>query len=112
MPHLERVGEEEEAPGDRHAHEDRRADLDLPARIAAVGGGARGDREKQERHPVRDDGEAGERGRMELLEHDPVADDVLDRVRHHERRRAGEVRAEYRLPQRDERKAAQASSSG
>src|SRR5690606_23880560 len=47
--------------------------------------------ERQERHPVRDDGEAAQRRRLELLEDDPVADDVLDAVGHH---RAGEAQEE------------------
>ena len=77
-----------------------------------LGGGAGGNREKQERHPVRDDREPCERRRVELLEHDPVADDVLDRVGHHQRRRAGEIAAERRVAQREERGGGYGSSSG
>ena len=58
-------------------------DLDEPAAVVAVGQRAGVDREEQERHPVADHREPGERGRVELLEHHPVADDVLDVVGHH-----------------------------
>ena len=43
-----------------------------------------------------------ERRRLELLEHHPVADDVLDAVGHH-RAAAKEVAAEDRVAQRRER---------
>ena len=47
--------------------------------------------EKSDGHPVADDGEAGQRGRVELLEQHPVADDVLDAVAAHRHRRADDV---------------------
>src|SRR5262249_41775184 len=45
----------------------------------------------------RQDGEAAERLRVELLEDYPVADHVLDRVSHHGQRRADEVGAVARV---------------
>src|SRR5690606_31068280 len=47
--------------------------------------------QQQERQPVCDDCETGERRRLELAEDDPVADDVLDVVGHH---RAGKAEKE------------------
>ena len=59
------------------------ARLDEAPRVEAVVERADRHREQQERQPVRDHREAAERRRMELLEHDPVADHVLDVVGHH-----------------------------
>src|SRR5262249_3637403 len=53
--------------------------------------------------PVRNDREAGERGRVKLLEEDPVADHVLDGVGHHHRGDPDEEQAEPRLAQGGER---------
>ena len=61
------------------------------AAVVAVGERAAVDGEEEERHPVADDGEAAERGRVELLEDDPVADDVLDVVGHHGQQPGDEV---------------------
>src|SRR5262249_8960429 len=55
-------------------------DLDELAAVEAIGERAGVDRKQEERHPVADDREAGERRRGEGLEDDPVADDVLDVV--------------------------------
>ena len=49
-------------------------------------------REKQKRQPVRDHRETAQRRGMELLEHHPVADDVLDVVRHHGQHVGDELR--------------------
>jgi hypothetical protein len=103
MPHLQRVGEKEHAPRDGGRHEERHPDLDDAARIVPVGRGAAVDREQEKRQPVRNDGEAGERGRMEFLEHDPVADHVLDGVGHHHRGHPDEEQAKPRLAQGGER---------
>ena len=91
VPDFERVGHEQHAPGERAEHEQHHADLDQAARVVAVGEHARIDREEQERQPVRDHRIAAERGRMELVEDHPVADHVLDRVRHHGERRGDQV---------------------
>jgi type VI protein secretion system component VasF len=52
---------------------------------------------------VRDHGETGEALRLELLEHHPVADNVLDAVRHHRERRKREIRPETGMTERRER---------
>ena len=103
MPGPEGVREEEEPPGSRGRHEERHSDLDDAARVVAVGRGPAVYREQQEGQPVRDDRESGERGRMEFLEDDPVADHVLDGVGHHHRRHAHEEQAKPRLAQGGER---------
>ena len=91
VPDAQRVGEEEQAPRERRQHEQGLRGLDQLAAVVAVGEGARPHREEQERHPVADDGEAGERRRVELLEDHPVADDVLDVVRGHREHAEEEV---------------------
>ena len=93
VPHLERAGEEEHAPRQRRQHEQRLRDLDQLAAVVAVGERAGVQREQQERHPVADDGEAGQRRRVERLEHHPVADDVLDVVGRHRHQAQREVPA-------------------
>ena len=70
--------------------------------IEAVVERARPDREQQERQPVRDHRKAAERRRLELLVDDPVADDVLDGVRHHRQHGAAEIGAVAGLAQRSE----------
>ena len=70
--------------------------------IEAVGERARPDRKQQERQPVRDHRIAGQRRRVEFLVDHPVADDVLDRVRHHRQHGAAEIGAVAGLAQRDE----------
>jgi len=103
VPDLQRPGDEQHAPGDRHAHEQRHAELDHAAWIEAVGERARVHRKQQKRQPVRDDGEAAERGRIELAEDHPVADHVLDVVGHHRQRREQEVGTEPGVAQSRER---------
>ena len=102
VPDLQRVGEEQHAPAERAQHEQQHAELDDAARIVAVGERARPDREQQERQPVRDHRVAAERRRLEFLVDHPVADDVLDRVRHHRQHGAAEIGAVAGLAQRDE----------
>jgi hypothetical protein len=102
LPHLQRVGDEEEAPGERGQHEEQHAELNDAARIEAIGERARVDREQQERQPVRQDGEAAQRRRLKLLEHDPIADHVLDAVSHHRQRRGEKEGAKTRVAQRGE----------
>ena len=99
VPHLQRVGEEEVGPAQRRGDEQQHADLDQAPRIEAVGQRAGPHREEQERHPVRDHREAGQLGRCELLVHHPVADHVLDAVRHHRQCVGDEVDAIARMMQ-------------
>ena len=70
--------------------------------VEAVGERARPDREQQERQPVRDHRIAAERRRVEFLVDHPVADDVLDGVRHHRQHGAAEIGAIAGLAQRGE----------
>ncbi len=83
MPDLDGVGEEQERPrrGDAHVHDLRRLN-DFPA-IEAVRQRAEVDGEKQERRPVAEHGKAGEHRRVKFLIQQPVADHMLDVVRHH-----------------------------
>ena len=83
VPHLKRVGDEEDAPSRRCHDEEQHPALDDAARIEPVGQRAYGDRKQQERKPVRQHRKAGQRGRMEFLEDHPIADHVLDIVGHH-----------------------------
>src|SRR5207249_1000433 len=67
------------------------ARLEELAAIEAVGESTRVDGEDEERNPVADDGEAAERRRVERLEDDPVAGDVLDALGRHADERQQEV---------------------
>ena len=69
-------------------------ELDEAPRVEPVVERADRHREEQERQPVRDHREATQRRRVELLEHDPVADDVLDVVGHHRQHERHQERAE------------------
>jgi hypothetical protein len=100
VPHLQGVGDEEVAPAEGRDDEQSHAALDEPSRIEAVGERAGGDREQQERQPVRHHRKAGERGRLEFLKDHPVADHVLDVVGHHREREGEELGAEARIVQR------------
>ena len=100
LPHLQGAGDEEIAPAQRCGDEQRHADLDDPARVEAIGERAGGHREQQERQPVRHDGESRQGRRVEFLIQHPVADDVLDIVRHHGEHESDELGAEARVPHR------------
>jgi hypothetical protein len=102
MPDLQRVGREQDSPAERAQHEQHHPGLDDALGIVAVVERARPDGEQQERQPVRDYREAAERRRFELLVDDPVADYVLDGVRHHGEHRAAEIRSVTWLPERSE----------
>ena len=91
VPDAQAVGQEQISPRQRHAREQHAADLDEAPRVEAIVERADGHREEQERQPVRHHREPAERWRMELLEHEPVADDVLDVVRHHREHECHEV---------------------
>ena len=93
VPHLQRPEQKEHAPRQRRRHEERLRNLNQLPAVVAVGERAGVQREQQERQPVADDGESGERRRTKRLEHHPVADDVLDVVRRHREQVEGEIRA-------------------
>ena len=84
------------------SHEQHLRGLDDPAAVVAVGQRAEVDREQQERHPVADHLEPGQRRGVELLPQHPVGDDVLDVVGHHRQRRAEQVRPAVTVAQRGE----------
>ena len=102
VPHLERAREEEHPPGDRCHHEQALRNLDEPAAVVPIGERARVQREQQKRHPVADDREPGERRRVERLEDDPVANDMLDVVGHHREEADHEVSTVGGNPERGE----------
>jgi hypothetical protein len=62
VPHLKRVGDEENAPSRRRHDEEQHPALDNAARVEPVGERAYGDGKKQEWKPVRQHREAGQRG--------------------------------------------------
>ena len=93
-PHLQRVGDEQNAPPRRRHDEQQHPALDDPARIVPVGQPADGDGKQQKRQPVRQHREAGQRRRMEFLEHHPIADHVLDVVGHHRQHVGRELRSD------------------
>ena len=102
MPRLERAGQEEHPPRDRRQHEQSLGDLYELAAVEAIRERAGMQREQQERRPVTDDREPRQRRRVEHLEYDPVADDVLDVVGRHRQEIDHEVPAVRRNPQRGE----------
>ena len=102
VPNLEGIGQEQDAPAGRDEHEQHHAELDDPAGIEPVGERPGIDREQQERHPVGEHREAGERRRFELLEDDPVADHMLDIVRHHGEHRVTQIGAPAGMAERRE----------
>src|SRR5262249_55715185 len=75
----------------RYEHQEHLRDLDEPAAVEAIGEGARVDGQHQERDPVADDREPAEAWRVERLEDDPVAGDVLDALGGHADERQHEV---------------------
>jgi len=102
VPGFQRVGEEQDAPGERARHEQQHADLDQAAGIVAVGERSHEDAEEQHRQPVRQDRVAAQGGRLEFLEHHPVADHVLDAVGHHRQRRVEKIGTEAGVSQGSE----------
>ena len=102
MPGLQQAGVDEQAPCHGHGHEQQHAGLDDATRVDAVGQRADMHREQQVGHPVRDDRESAQRRRAELLEHDPVADHMLDVVGHHGQHVAEQEAAVMGLAQRGE----------
>ena len=102
VPDGEGAGGEQDAPGERHRHEQRLRALDQLAAVVAVGECAEVRGKQQERQPVADDLEAGQRGGVELLPDHPVGDDVLDVVGHHRQGRAAQVHPAGRVAQRRE----------
>ena len=102
VPDLEGIGQEQDAPAGRHDHEQDHAELDDPARVEPVGERPGIDREQEKRHPVGEHREAGERGRFELLVDHPVADHMLDIVRHHGEHRVAQIGAPAGMAERRE----------
>ena len=79
----QRIGEEQHAPTHGDAHEQQHANLDEPPYIEAIGQHAGVAAEQKIRHPMRNHGKPAQGCGVKLLEYHPVADDVLDIVRHH-----------------------------
>src|SRR2546422_3504491 len=102
VPGPQRSGQEQGAPRERDEHQQRLRDLNEAAAVEPVGEGAGVHGEDQVRHPVADDGEAGERRRVERLEDDPVAGDVLDALGGHADERQQEVVAVVAVVERAE----------
>ena len=103
MPQLQRIREDQHSPDDRHHYEEQHAALNQAPRIDPLGERTDGNREKQERQPMRDDCKAAERRRFEVLEDHPVGDHVLDVVGHHGQHAAGQKRPETGVAQSCER---------
>jgi hypothetical protein len=84
---------------------------DAPA-VEAVGQRPEVHRKKQEWQPVREHREPRQGRRAKQLEHDPVADHMLDVVRHHRGRGRYEVNAEAAVTERGERRLRAARRAG
>jgi hypothetical protein len=91
VPGADRSGQEQHAPGQRRQQQQRLGGLDEPAAVEAIGQRPGVDREEQVGYPVAEDREAGQGRRVERLEDDPVADDVLDALGRHADERYDEV---------------------
>jgi hypothetical protein len=87
------------APAERGGDEQEHTALDDAPWVEAVGERAGGNREQQERQPMRQHGEARQGGGMELLKQHPIADDVLDVVGHHRHYVSEELGAKARMAQ-------------
>ncbi len=100
VPHLQSIGDEEIAPAQGGDDEQRHAALDDAAGVEPIGERAGRDRKGEERQPVRNHGETRQRRGFEFAEHHPIADDVLDVVRHHRQHIGDELRAVAAVTQR------------
>src|SRR5262245_25120201 len=87
MPRLNRIGEKQNRPCRRDTHKDDLGDLDNLSTIVAIGDTAEVDRQQQKGSPMADFGKSRQRRRSELLEQQPITDNVLDVVRHHREHR-------------------------
>ncbi|MET4603496.1 hypothetical protein ABIB90_002974 [Bradyrhizobium sp. JR4.1] len=102
VPHLDRIGDEEETPSARGNNEQQHAALNDAARIDPVGEPANRDREQQERQPVRQHRKARQRRRMEFLEHHPITDHMLNIIGHHRQHVSDELEpVRHRLHRRE-----------
>ena len=103
VPHLKGAGDEEIPPAERGQDEQAHAALNEAARVEPVRQRAGGDREHQEREPVRQHRKPGQRRRVELLIQHPVADHVLDIVGHHRQHVGRELDLKAAIAERRER---------
>src|SRR5262245_46320725 len=94
MPELNRIGIEQERPCCRYSHVHDLRDLNDFAAIVTIGEGSKINPEEQEWRPMAQNREACQHRRLEFLIEQPIADDMLDAVRHHCQRRADEIIAE------------------
>src|SRR5262245_55477602 len=67
MPRLNRIGDKQDGPCRRDAHEDDLGSLDNFSTVVAIGDTAEIDRQQQKRSPVADLRKSRQRRRMELL---------------------------------------------
>jgi hypothetical protein len=94
VPNLNRIGEKENAPGERHRGIHQLRDLDHPPAIVAVRQSAEVNREEQERRPVTDHGKASQHRRVKFLKQHPVTDHMLDviaHLRHHDNKKISAI---------------------
>ena len=97
MPHLQGSGDKKITPAQRCDDEQEHSALNDATRIEAIGKRADGHGKHQKRQPMRHHRETRQGWRMEFLKHHPVADDVLDVVRHHRQDVGEELGTESRM---------------
>jgi hypothetical protein len=85
LPQRHRVGQKHDAPAHRYADEQQHADLNQAADIEAIRQPPLNPANSRNGTQCDMTAKAAQRRRMKLLEHHPVADDVLDVVGHHRR---------------------------
>ena len=100
VPDFYRVRVKQYRPGRRHTHVHDLCDLNHFAAIEAIGESAEVNGEEQERRPVAEHGKAGQHRRMKFLVQQPIADHVLDAVRHHCQHSGNEIHAKILVAQR------------
>ena len=102
VPELDRVGKKQKRPCRRDAHVHDLRYLDNLAAVESIRERAEINGKQQKRRPVAQHREAGEHRRMEFLVKQPVADDVLNAVRHHRQHGRDKVGAKIFVMQRGE----------
>ena len=102
-PEGDRIGRKHDSPADGYADEQQHPHLDKPADIKAVGESTGEAGQKEVWHPVRDDRESGQRGRVKLVEHHLIGDDVLYVVGHHRGGAAQHIDAKIAIGESRER---------
>ena len=100
MPDFDGIRIKQVGPRRRHTHVHDLRHLDDLAAVEAVRQRAEIDGEQQKRRPVRQHSESGKGRRLKFLIEQPVADHMLDIVRHHRQHGADEVQTKILVMER------------